>query len=251
MTTTKPVGIQVIGAGLPRTATSSLQAALHQLGYQPCQHMVSDVIRDIGGLGHQWTQALQARDKVTRHAILREICKDYRAIVDAPGCFFVEDLMEIYPEAKVVLGLRKSPEAWLKSYNETIGTVRYNYTWYSLGFLLPPVRWMWNFGLHWEKINRDRYHTPVSTLETYHHHNDYIRRVVPKHRLLEFEPSQGWEPLCKFLEKPIPDSPYPRLNDAKEMQRVLFYSHFVGAGLWGLTGLALFGVWKGIHLVLP
>lgn len=67
--------------------------------------MVSDVIRDIGGLGHQWTQALQARDKATRHAILREICKDYRAIVDAPGCFFVEDLMEIYPEAKVCMRL--------------------------------------------------------------------------------------------------------------------------------------------------
>lgn len=149
-----------------------------------------------------------------------------------------------------MLGLRKSPEAWLKSYNETIGTVRYNYTWYSLGFLLPPVRWMWNFGLYWEKINREKYYTPVSTVETYLRHNEYIRLVVPKDRLIEFEPSQGWEPLCNFLDQPLPDSPYPHLNDAKDMQRALFYSQLIGAGLWGLTGLALFGVWKGINLVL-
>lgn len=63
--------------------------------------MISDVVRDIGGLGRQWQRVFQTEDKATRHAILRKIFKDYRAIVDAPGYFFVEDLMEIYPEAKV------------------------------------------------------------------------------------------------------------------------------------------------------
>jgi Sulfotransferase domain len=63
--------------------------------------MISDVVRDIGGLGRQWQRVSKTEDKATRHAILREVFKEYRATVDAPGCFFVEDLMEIYPEAKV------------------------------------------------------------------------------------------------------------------------------------------------------
>jgi Sulfotransferase domain len=63
--------------------------------------MISDVIRDVGGLGRLWIRAARTEDKATRHQILREICKDYRAIVDAPGCFFVEDLIQIYPDAKV------------------------------------------------------------------------------------------------------------------------------------------------------
>jgi Sulfotransferase domain len=63
--------------------------------------MISDVMRDVGGLGRLWIRATQTDDKATRQQLLREICKDYHAIVDAPGCFFVEDLMEIYPDAKV------------------------------------------------------------------------------------------------------------------------------------------------------
>ncbi len=38
---------------------------------------------------------------------------------------------------------------------------------------------------------------------------------VPKERLLIFEAKQGWEPLCKFLDVPVPkDEPYPRINDS-------------------------------------
>lgn len=150
---------------------------------------------------------------------------------------------------QVVLGLRKSPEAWLRSYKETIGTVRYNYIWYWSAFPLPPTRWLWEFGLFWEKHNQERYYTPVPSVDTYLRHNDYIRKVVPKDRLIEFEPSQGWEPLCEFLGQSVPDSPYPHLNDTKQMQTVLFWSHFVGAFLWGLTGLAAFGVWKAFNLI--
>jgi Sulfotransferase domain len=144
----------------------------------------------------------------------------------------------------VILGLRSSPSAWLKSYNETIGTVRYNYRWYWTAFLLPPTRWLWNFGLFWERLNAERYHAPVPSVDTYLRHNEHIRQVVPKHRLLEFEPAQGWEPLCKFLDKPVPDSPYPRFNDAKEMKRILLFSHFIGGFLWASMALAIFGLWK-------
>jgi Sulfotransferase domain len=148
-----------------------------------------------------------------------------------------------------VLGLRSSPEGWLKSYNETIGIVRKNYVWYCLAYLLPATRWLWQFGEFWEAYNQESYDVPVPSVETYIHHNDHIRRVVPKDRLIEFEPSQGWGPLCGFLGRPVPSCPYPRLNDTKRMQRFMFWSHFVGAFLWILTGLAVFCGWKAFDLI--
>jgi hypothetical protein len=79
--------------------------------------------------------------------------------------------------------------AWLQSYDETIGYVCREYTWYLTAFPLPPVRWLFNFHLYWEKKSDEKYGAPVSSMESYHRHNEYIRRMVPKDRLIEFEPS--------------------------------------------------------------
>lgn len=44
-------------------------------------------------------------------------------------------------------------------------------------------------------------------------HHDMVRRLVPKENLLEYSVKEGWEPLCKFLGEPVPDEPFPCLND--------------------------------------
>jgi hypothetical protein len=54
-------------------------------------------------------------------------------------------------------------------------------------------------------------------------HNDQVRRIVAPERLLVFEASQGWDPLCRFLGRPLPEIPYPRVNDAEQ-----FHQHKVG-----------------------
>lgn len=41
-----------------------------------------------------------------------------------------------------------------------------------------------------------------------------IRGLVPKERLLEWNVKDGWEPLCEFLGKPVPDEPFPHVNAA-------------------------------------
>lgn len=38
--------------------------------------------------------------------------------------------------------------------------------------------------------------------------------MVPPEKLLVMSYSEGWEPLCKFLGKPVPNEPLPRANDA-------------------------------------
>lgn len=51
-------------------------------------------------------------------------------------------------------------------------------------------------------------------------HNDLVRRLVPSDRLLVLNLGDGWEPLCRFLGKPIPNEPFPRVNDAAAADRV-------------------------------
>ena len=40
----------------------------------------------------------------------------------------------------------------------------------------------------------------------------YVKSVVPKEDLLVWNLKDGWEPLCKFLDKPIPEGPIPHDN---------------------------------------
>ena len=48
--------------------------------------------------------------------------------------------------------------------------------------------------------------------EGYIKHYAHIREVVPKDNLLEWEPEDGWEPICKFLGKPVPQEAFPYAN---------------------------------------
>lgn len=56
-------------------------------------------------------------------------------------------------------------------------------------------------------------------IEWYHRHNQWVRDNVAADRLLEFNVKQGWEPLCKFLDKPIPSEPFPFVNEKEEFMR--------------------------------
>ncbi|KAF7887783.1 hypothetical protein EAF00_010077 [Botryotinia globosa] len=54
-------------------------------------------------------------------------------------------------------------------------------------------------------------------------HNEKIRRHAGG-RLLEFSPKDGWEPLCNFLGKPVPNEPYPYVNAGDSTYRLFVFS---------------------------
>ena len=81
--------------------------------------------------------------------------------------------------------------------------------------------------------NRDR-------RQVYLDHYDYVKKVVPKDRLLAHKPQDGWEPLCTFLGHEIPNEPYPNINDSGTF--VNLHSQ-----LWWASARAM--VWKAV--VLP
>ena len=49
-------------------------------------------------------------------------------------------------------------------------------------------------------------------LSKYKAHNAAVKALVPKERLLIYRIGDGWEPICNFLGKPIPDVPFPHKN---------------------------------------
>ena len=104
--------MKVIGAGLPRTATTTQMVALEQLGFAPCYHM-RNVLADLENELPHWEAALNGNPD------WEAVFGDAESTVDWPSARFYDQLIEVYPEAKVILSVRDG-EAWVRSMRETV-----------------------------------------------------------------------------------------------------------------------------------
>ncbi|XP_018652904.1 hypothetical protein Smp_089380 [Schistosoma mansoni] len=98
--------INVIGAGLPRTGTSSLKMALEILFHQPCYHIIETVTKNYYDVG-RWQQLLNEVQKINSNDTmiyegLNEILDGYTSVTDIPACGFYKELMRVYPYSKVL-----------------------------------------------------------------------------------------------------------------------------------------------------
>ncbi len=203
------MALQVIGAGFGRTGTLTLKTALEMLGFGPCHHMT-----EIFSHPEQipfWNRA--ARGEAMDW---QEVYGSYQATVDWPGCHFYAELAERYPQAKVILSHR-DPERWYESMSETIlksmammgvdKEVPEDHPMYFGGAIVAQA----SFGSDFSREN---------VIAAFERHNAEVQRRIPPERLLVFEAAQGWEPLCAFLDVPVPDEPFPRTNVRDE-----FWTH--------------------------
>jgi hypothetical protein len=204
--------IEVIGAGFGRTGTLSLKAALEELGFVRCYHMVSVLERLEDA--RVWNDAARGEP-----VDWERLFEGYRATVDWPGCAFYRDLIRRYPEAKVILTVR-DPGRWYDSALQTIYFVRHAFPEWAarLDSRRRAFREMLD-RVVWEGTFRGRFEDRDFAIETFNQHNDRVRGDVPEGRLLVYEVGQGWEPLCRFLGVPVPEGkPFPHLNDAAEFR---------------------------------
>ncbi len=204
--------IRVIGAGFGRTGTASLQQALQQLGFDKCYHM-GEVFQRVED-AEVWDAAMDGQpvDWDTLFA-------GYQATVDWPACTFYQALMQQYPEAKVILTVR-NPEKWHASALQTIYGVR-SVPVSEMGPLASILQAIIPMHDHvvWGGTFHGRFAEKEYAIDVFNRHNDEVKRVVPPERLLVYEVSQGWEPLCQFLDMPVPAEPFPHLNTSAEFQQ--------------------------------
>lgn len=139
------------------------------------------------------------------------------AVTDFPAALFVEELVEAYPDAKVVLTVR-DVDVWYQSMQQTIIKQTYSALGTLMGWIDPEL-----FG-EANQMCRTGFDGlfdgdfEMNGKRAFKDHYDLVRRVVPAENLLEWKPQDGWEPLCKFLDKPAPSTPFPKAND-KEIFR--------------------------------
>jgi hypothetical protein len=200
---TKPT-MKVIGAGFQRTGTMSTQAALRFLGFA-CYHM-REVPREPGHLD-AWMALVQDE----RPMDWRGLFRGYDATVDMPACWYYQELMEAFPDAKVLLNMRE-PDRWYQSL-ETL----WNFVNRMRSFrFVPKLGKFLAFvdALNERVFGRDR--SKENCIRVFNEHNAAVQRTVPAERLLVFQVTEGWEPLCAFLGCEVPDVPFPHLNEGDE-----------------------------------
>lgn len=199
--------LEVIGSGFGRTGTSSLKQALEELGLSPCHHM-EEVFANPGQVD-QWV-AYSRNQPVD----LAEVFAGYRAQVDWPGSHVWRELAQIFPDARVVHSTRPA-DKWWASFERTIGKLM---THHRNIDLQPHIAAMMEAGeeLIGQRTFSGGWTDRDAAIEAFNRREAEVRAAIPADRLLVFDVAQGWEPLCAFLGKPVPDTPFPRKNHVDE-----------------------------------
>lgn len=198
------MSLRVVGAGLPRTGTHSLQEALEYLLGGACYHM-REIPNHPFDLGDGWRTAL-AGGSPDWDAVF----DGYIAAVDWPASHFWRELSAAKPDALILLSVRDSAEMWWQSLNATILPV------VRMALVEEPHEGRDLLTLFERFTGTDDWDNPATLMAAYERHNAAVREVVPSQRLLEWRAAEGWEPICNALEVAVPDVPFPWANRRSE-----------------------------------
>ena len=217
----KIMGLKVIGAGLGRTGTETLKLALEHLGYDKCYHMY-ELMKNPAQLIH-WEELREGGS-----TNLSKLFHGYQASVDFPAAIYYREFLDEYPDAKVILTVRDA-DKWYESASHTIfrkipaiitGIMR------ILAIFSAKYKAMLRALKYAREIVHDSFfqgktHDGEACKRIYHEWNLKVQQSVPPDKLLVFEVKDGWEPLCRFLEVPVPDAPFPRSNSRENFTKEL------------------------------
>lgn len=234
--------MRVIGAGFPRTGTTSMKAALERLGFGPCHHMV-EVLSSLD-LAQRWAEVGPAAgggggvagDSAATEAAgsagasgsagsagsadWDRLLGGWGSGVDWPLSFYWRELAEYYPASKIVLTVR-DPRRWYTSMRATIfEPTSQNARGLGAGVteefraISPLLDQFWRsaFGSSIGDIPSEEV-----ALAAFERNSDRVIAEIPAERLLVYRPGEGWERLCAFLGTEVPDEPFPHLNDTDTM----------------------------------
>jgi len=196
------VAFSIIGAGFGRTGTTSIKLALEHLGFGPCHHM-SDVFKDekqlpfwrdaVNGAEVDWTDALSP----------------FGSGLDWPTTHFWREIATAFPDAKVLLTVRPE-DRWVASFQATIRKL------IDGRASVPKPHWRDVLEMAHEMIAVQTFDGDMSSESTlrarYRQRISEVTAEIAPERLLVYDVAAGWEPLCKFLNVPVPVATFPHTN---------------------------------------
>ena len=204
--------MKVICAGRGKTGTKSISKALRYLGFT-----VFDFEEQLLGFLDDWVDVFQNGIKPD----VKRIYQNADAVVDMPGNFFYEEILEAFPDCKVILSEREE-DSWIESYVrqvESLFALRSTFA----TIVSPTVRKS-NFVFDSYVNAASGSCNPKSTYvirKRYRIHNHRVKSIVPADKLLVYNVKQGWKPLCDFLECEVPTVAFPHENIKNEFAKKL------------------------------
>lgn len=192
--------LKVIGTGFGRTGTDSMREAINLLGFGPCHHMRS-LLED---KAHQndW------RDFVAGGPCNWDtLLNGSKSCIDWPTAHFWPELIDRFPNAKVLLTWRTA-ESWWASFEKTVLPMILEA---SKKPIQPP-----GSQLILQQVFANKPPTRDHCIATYNANVERVKATVPAERLLVYKIGDGWGPLCAHLDVQVPDQPFPRSNSTAE-----------------------------------
>jgi len=197
------MALSVIGAGFGRTGTESMKLALETLGLGPCHHM-TEVVADPDQVA-LWRAAARGELPDWDRAFA-----GYKSATDWPAAYFWRELSAHYPDAKVLLTVRDA-ESWYASMERTILKV-------IKGSTDPASVGVKLIG---ECLFGGRIDDRAHVIAVYEKNTAEVEAAFGADRLLTYHLGDGWEPLCRFLGKPVPDAPFPHTNSSADFDAMM------------------------------
>eukprot|EP01084_Bolivina_argentea_P190766 327729_1 len=265
----------IIGAGLCRTGTSSLQSALNILGYN-CYHNRNclanndyDFWINVAKIKLKKINEIEKDNDYNRlenwrkYTINNKLIQfdklygnKYNGTVDKPSQVFYLDLFEYYKniknkKCKIILSIRDNNDQWYNSFISSIGnfskSLKKTLLFNSL-YLEPKFNDALFGGILCEHQKmRNDFNEPTAKeywLKFYDEWNKSVENnidIIGENNLLIFNPKDGWKPLCTFLNKPIPDIPFPQSNQRGILKNIakwtLIYDMIITSTLVLMTGI--------------
>lgn len=232
--------MQVLCLGLPRTGTMTLQHALLTLGYKNVWHGDPATLASIPADSSAYLNSLALKkfqrgggERISK-AELERLFWSFDALTDIPGCYFWEEVLAAYPDAKVIL-VQRELESWYASCVDTL-LATFFASWHGwlnrafaervLGVADEGMLKNLTFGFFraesWGDVQRN-------ARAVYAEHYAGVRKACEDQRrpMLEFRLDEGWPPLCEFLGKGVPEGvEFPRTNDGRSLNRAVKEHHW-------------------------
>ena len=169
--------------------------------------------------------------------VFREMYEEVDAVVDQPACTLWNIIFKQFPEAKIILMERESPETWFRSYSRMLEDYRLKHDSFFLPLYLAISKTYYKlerlseYNMMLSTASETALRSKVSKvmvvvsvlgmkcspvqslwMDQYSRHNASVKALVPTSQLLVYKTGEGWERLCQFLEVQVPSTPFPHEN---------------------------------------